>query len=82
MAFTQTQLDAIESGIAAGSTRISYDGKSVEYRSLDEMLRIRDIIRRALGVIPQSSATVVVAHDRGYPGPSTFGDDGTFTSGF
>jgi hypothetical protein len=81
MAFTQTQLDAIEGGIAAGTTHVSYDGKSVEYRSLDEMLRIRDIIRRALGIIPQSSATVLAAHDRGFPSPSTFGDDG-LQSGF
>lgn len=67
MAFTQSQLDAIEAGIAAGTTRVSYDGKSVEYRSLDEMLRIRSIIRRALG-IESGSSTVLVAHDRGFLG--------------
>jgi hypothetical protein len=47
MAFTLAQLDAIEEGIAAGTTSVSYEGKSVTYRSLDEMLRIRSIIRRA-----------------------------------
>jgi hypothetical protein len=81
MAFTQTQLTAIEDAIASGATRVAYDGKSVDYGSLDTLLRIRDIIRRALGLTPAASATVVVAHDRGYPGPATWGDDGLF-SGF
>jgi hypothetical protein len=66
MAFSQAQLDAIEGGIASGTTSVSYEGKSVSYRSLDEMLRIRAIIRRALGLDPAASATVLVAHDRGY----------------
>jgi hypothetical protein len=66
MAFSQVQLDAIEAGIASGSTSVSYEGKSVTYRSIDEMLRIRAIIMRALGLIPASSATVLVAHSRGF----------------
>lgn len=68
MAFSQVQLDAIEAGIAAGVTTVSYEGKTASYRSLDEMLRIRDIIMRALSLAPQKSATVLVAHDRGFPG--------------
>jgi hypothetical protein len=66
MAFTQVQLNAIEEGIASGTTTVSYEGKSVSYRSIDEMLRIRTIIMRALGLIPASSATVLVAHSRGF----------------
>jgi hypothetical protein len=81
MAFTQKQLDSIESAIATGATRMTHDGRTVEFASLDAMLRVRDIIRRSLGLVPASSATVVVAHDRGYPGPATWGDDGLF-SGF
>lgn len=68
MAFTLAQLDAIENGIAAGVTTVSYEGKTASYRTLDEMLRIRDIIRRSLGIAPQKSATVLVAHDRGISG--------------
>lgn len=81
MAFTQTQLTALENAIAAGATRVTHDGKTVEYASLDDMLRRRNIIRTALGIDPQTSATVMAAHDRGFPGPGTWGDDGTF-SGF
>ncbi|MGY3278137.1 phage head-tail joining protein [Bradyrhizobium sp. S3.7.6] len=65
MAFSQAQLDAIEEAIAAGSTSVSYEGKSVTYRSLDEMLRIRSIIRSALGLTTQRP-TVLVEHSRGY----------------
>lgn len=74
MAFTQVQLDAIEEGIASGSTSVSYEGKSVTYRSIEDMLQIRAIIMRALGLLPARTATVLVAHDRGYAG-GQFADD-------
>lgn len=40
MAFTQAQLDAIKEAFASGITRVTYDGKTTEYRSLAEMERI------------------------------------------
>jgi hypothetical protein len=73
MAFTQAQLDAIEEGIAAGTTSVSYEGKSVTYRSLDDMLRVRAIIRSALGLV-EPPVTVLVSHDRGYQAPYFGGD--------
>jgi hypothetical protein len=73
MGFSLGQLDAIETAIAAGVTRVSYDGKSTEYRSLDEMMRIRDIIQRALGLVPTGSASVFAAHSRGFVGGSSEG---------
>lgn len=48
--WTQADLDALEQAIATGATRVSYDGKSIDYGSLDRMLRVRDLIRRELGV--------------------------------
>lgn len=68
MAFSQAQLDAIEAGIAAGTTSVSYEGRSVTYRSLDEMLRVRAIIRTALGLTP-APVTVLAQHSRGYGAP-------------
>lgn len=38
--FTQAQLDAIKRAYASGVTRVQYDGKSTEYRSLAEMREI------------------------------------------
>ncbi|HEY4088864.1 MAG TPA: hypothetical protein VGM43_23195 [Bryobacteraceae bacterium] len=50
MAFTQTQLDALESAIATGALSCEFDGKRATYRSLDEMMRIRDTMRVSLGL--------------------------------
>lgn len=38
--FTVQQLAAIKLAYASGVTRVSYDGKSTEYRSLAEMRQI------------------------------------------
>lgn len=48
MSWTQPQLDAIERSIANGSTRVQYADRVVNYRSLDELMRIRDMIRGEL----------------------------------
>ena len=47
--FTEAGLAAIEEAIADGILEVRYDDKWVKYRSLDEMLRIRDLIRSRLG---------------------------------
>lgn len=75
MAFSQEQLSAIEAGIAAGTTSISYEGRSVTYRSLDEMLRIRALIRQSLGLTPRA-VTVLAQHSRGFSSDrNSSGDD-------
>lgn len=40
--FTQAQVDALTSAIARGVTSVSYDGRTVNYASLGEMLALRD----------------------------------------
>ena len=45
MAFTQSDLDAINRAIASGAMEVSYaDGSRVKYRDLNDMLRTRDMI--------------------------------------
>jgi len=44
MAFTQIQLDALDEAIASGTLEVWYDHKKVEYRSLEEMMRIRRLM--------------------------------------
>ena len=66
--FSMAQLIAIEEAIASGSDTVSYDGKSVKYRSIDELLRVRSIIRKALGIDTSKSSTILVGHDRGFGG--------------
>ena len=68
MAFTQAQLDAIESAIASGQLSVSYEGKSVTFRSLGDLLDVRQIIRANLG-LSTSPRTLVAATWRGFKGP-------------
>ncbi len=51
MAWTQTQLDALDVAIVSGSLRVRYSDREVMYRSLDEMIRIRDLMRADLGLL-------------------------------
>ena len=50
MAFTQGQLDNLETAIATGALSCEFDGKRTQFRSLDEMMRVRETIRGALGL--------------------------------
>ena len=68
------QLTELENAIAIGATRVAYENKTVEYRSLDDMLRIRSMLRRELGLDSGASATVLVSHDRGFPPVVSPGD--------
>jgi len=46
MAWTATDLDEIEKAIKTGTLRVKYSDREVQYRSLDEMLKIRDLIAK------------------------------------
>ena len=50
MAWTQTELDALRRAFASGTTKVSYDGQTVEYGSADDLLgRIHTIEREMTG---------------------------------
>ncbi len=55
----QSQYAQIQTIIASGLTRGSYDGKSTEFRSMAELYRIRDDIGTQLGIRPVGRRTVV-----------------------
>lgn len=48
MAFTTTQLAAIESAIASGSLEVTYEGKTVKYASMDDLQKRYNFIRSKL----------------------------------
>lgn len=50
MAIMLEDLEALEEAIVKGIKVVRYVDKEVTYRSLDEMLRVRDMIRRKLGL--------------------------------
>ena len=46
---SEAGLAAIEEAIAGGYLEVQYDDKRVKYRSLAELLQVRDLIRSRLG---------------------------------
>ena len=56
MAFTQDQLDALEKAIAEGTLTVKYRDRLVTYRSLDEMLKIRDLMKNELSSSSKAKA--------------------------
>lgn len=58
MAFTQTQLAAVEAAIASGELRVVFDGREVTYRSVDDLMKARNTIRAALQATGAAAAVV------------------------
>jgi roadblock/LC7 domain-containing protein len=48
MAFTLTQLAALEAAIASGELSVQYDGKKVEYRSISDLRAAYNMVRGEL----------------------------------
>ncbi|MFN3656820.1 MAG: phage head-tail joining protein [Pseudolabrys sp.] len=45
MAWTQSDLDALDSALKRGVKRVRYSSGETEYHSLDEMLRLRAVMK-------------------------------------
>jgi hypothetical protein len=67
MAFTQTELDALKKAFASGTTRVTYDGRTVEYGTADDLWkRIKNIeaeIAQAAGTARKGAG--FVSYSRG-----------------
>ena len=48
MAYTQTQLEALEQALASGTLRVTYEGRTVEYRSVDELKKAIAEVKAAM----------------------------------
>jgi len=48
--FTQADLDALEKAIYQGVLQVKYTDKEIRYRSLDDMIKARDLLRHKLGL--------------------------------
>ena len=46
--FTQAQLDALNTALASGHLEVRYADRTVKYRSLDEMQRVKAMMMRDL----------------------------------
>lgn len=48
---SQSDLDTLEAAIFSGTKRVEYsNGNKVEYQSLSDMLRARDLLKKELGL--------------------------------
>jgi hypothetical protein len=56
MAYTLSQLATIEEAIASGTLRVEIDGRVVVYQSLDQLIKLRDLMKAELGVATPSTA--------------------------
>lgn len=71
MAFSASQLDALQAAYATGTLEVSYDGRTVKYRSLAELERAIGVVAQALGLSSPLAPTGgrnrigLVAHTRG-----------------
>lgn len=67
MAFTQAQLDAVESAIASGELRVMFNGREIIYRSVADLLKARNLIRESLqsaGALPAAVRTSYASRGR------------------
>ncbi len=62
MAYTTTQLEAVEAAIATGELTVEYDGKRVTYRSMTELIQARDLIRAELVAAGQLTGTSRISY--------------------
>ena len=64
--WTENELAALKRAYASGTLRVSYDGKSVEYGSADDLLgRIRTIERAMTGAGNLPPVAGLAAFNRG-----------------
>jgi len=58
MAWTQSDLDALDKAISSGKQTVEYDGRRVVYRSMQDLFVARRLVRKSLGY-PQTDGVVL-----------------------
>lgn len=66
MAFSATQLTALEEAIASGVLTVDYGDRRTTYRSLAEMRAVRDMMRQDLGYTAAAPKTVYTMTRSGF----------------
>lgn len=63
MAFTVAQLTALEEAIGSGALEVTYDGKTVKYRSMEDLRKAYDFVYAKLaeqGLVSDARTRVTV----------------------
>lgn len=66
--YSQAQLDALDEAIASGALTVKYADKEVTYRSLNDMLRIRELMAKSLGQKTSGAGRVYPTPGKGLSG--------------
>ena len=73
MAYTEAQLEALQSALAKGEKRVTFGDKTVEYRSIDELrLAIREVEKdlreqaEGTGLWPRSVRQIRINTTKGF----------------
>lgn len=66
MAWTQLDLDAINQAIATGAKKVRFQTHEVEYQSLSDLLRARDVIKADLDQSATGNRTYFTEYHGGY----------------
>lgn len=66
MAFTSADLDAINGAIAQGAKRVRFQTHEVEYQTIAEMLRARDVIKAELETPVANSGAMFARYESDY----------------
>lgn len=62
--FTLEQLQTLERAIAKGVFKVKYQDREVTYRTLNEMLKLRSVMRQCLG-LSKSGGRLLVHTSKG-----------------
>lgn len=73
MAFSLSQLNALEAAIASGQLSVNYDGKSITYRSISDLVAARNLMRSDL--IASGQLQAAPQSNRGPASLATFSRD-------
>ena len=73
MAYTQANLDALEAALAKGEKRVTFGDKTVEYRSIDELMKAIEAVKcdlfeqaAATGLWPGAPRQIRVTTGKGF----------------
>lgn len=63
--YTMAQYQALCQAIAEGVLIVKHDNKTVEYRSLDDMIRIKNLMEADLGLVQANAGRRVAQFSKG-----------------
>jgi len=63
--YTEAQRDALREAIASGVLRVSYDGRTVEYRSLADLRAALRDVEAALDPARRVTRQILIVADKG-----------------